>query len=446
LREETASLQVRLDRTADALEVARSDAAKARTEAETAQVVSATLAQNLQGMEAAVKENRQMYQTIQHEHQKISQLTQTMQDQLVRKELQLLRVTSDSEKVRLQLQQQEKRKSSWQKERNEMFAQLQAAREELDEVKRTLQERDSWSAARQARAHHTQQEWQHAQTLLAQATEVNAQKDETHRTMQDLVTSLEQANKQLHEQLQSYQTQMMKENERLQGSLGTSEAESQQLKLALESCTEQRDRYQYEASQNADRIATLSQRVASLERQASSDTSAGPFGRDLRSDERQARPDILERLDLHPSSTLSGMSKITSARAEKAPGAPSDLVNDTPSALKSGGASGSSERRFAVPPLRDSLKKIKVPPLPSTAASSTPTPAAGKHNCVLCQEPLVTGIVRECQCDGAGCRARAHNTCVQKRLRGSGMGSVSYPGTPALASSKPLVLCRASSK
>ena len=376
-------IQQRLERTAQALRIAGSNASKARQDADAAEANAATLAQTLQSLQTVVTETKRAGQLLLSEQQQVAAATAAAQAKLLQKEADLARAHKDLQTLRSSQADMEKQRQKWNEERAELERRLEETAQELDQLRRLASERDAIERARKQRADNVEQEWRQSQALLAEATAGQEQAEQTRSVLEETVAELRNSNQELHEQLSKHQESARKDKERLNESLTKAEKEAQKLRINAEAMEEEIQRNRLDKTSAEKQIMQLKTHVAGLERRLKEATSGSLVS---------------------PESNMIGLSD---------------------------GIATGSALPFSLPPLQGSSGSTSDQPC---VIATTPAPST-TNTCCFCFKSSF-GLMKNCQCGNSKCDKRAHMSCVNRIQPGP---SVSHPGTPAPR--LPVVLC-----
>ncbi|GAX22931.1 hypothetical protein FisN_24Lh220 [Fistulifera solaris] len=394
LREESASIQQRLDRTTQALRAAGSNAQKARADADAAQATAASLAQTLDSLDTVVTETKRASQVLHQEHQKISSTVSLMEGKLIQKESELIRVNKELKSLRAENTELEELKTKWSDEQKRLKKSLDLQDEELRDLKQLQGERDALEKARKIRAEQVEKELRETQEMLISATSGQAQAEKIQKELQETILELRKSNEDIHAKMSLQQSTNADEVSRLSEALTKAEKETQKLRIEAEAAAETIQRLKMERESAKKQISDLKSRALAAEHRV----------KDL--------------------SSMSSLFTTPEAHTNQKDARTVSTTSTTPAASKS----------FILPPLNGSGPH----PIPTSTDKEN---TIGLSNvpqssiCSICSKASY-GLMKPCQCGNKACTKKAHLSCVNRIQPGP---SVSHPGTPA--PQLPVVLC-----
>jgi hypothetical protein len=382
LREEASSNNQRWQRTAKALQTAGSRAAQARADADAAEATATNLVHTLQDLQTVVAETKMASQVLHDDHEELRKATNDIQKQLIMKDADISRCHKEMQILKQRNQQLATSEKEWQSDKEKVTRMCKQKDDELQTLRRDLEEREVIEQARQQRAEEVEKSWRHAQTLLTEATAGQEQAQTSQIILEETISKLQEANEQLHKQSEEDRVLASQEKERVYKALTKAEKDAQQLRIQNEELQEELQRYKLDAKSTGKQISELQTKVKDLEKR------------------------IQDR---------EGTSSVSNAVS---PEASNDSVY------------------FRLPPLHSgkigSAKKVDA-----TCGDESNTTSLGSC-CCLCLKSSI-GLMKKCQCGQPSCDKRAHVSCANKILAAIPGPSVSHPGTPAPR--LPLVLC-----
>jgi chromosome segregation ATPase len=400
LREEASESTQRWQRASKALQVAGSKASQARADADAAEATAANLVQTLQDLQLVVSETKKASQLLHDDHEELQQTANTIQTQLIAKEADISRYQSDLSGLKQRNQELETADLEWQSEKENLKYINKQNEDDLQSLRKQLEERKVVEEARQQRAEEVEKAWRTAQTLLKEATASQEQMQQTQNTLQETIKQLQDTNEQLHKQSEEDRKLACQDKERLSKALTKAEKDAQQLQIQNETLQEELQRHQQDAKTAEKQVSDLHMRLRDIERK------------------------LQDRV-----------SSINAANSVSP-----DTAGDTASV-----ASSYSTPSFRLPPLNPTAlgsSRSSDASLSSSAlavgASDAPDASTLGPCCCLCMKAPI-GIMKRCQCGQKSCDKRAHVACANKVLSAMPGPSVSHPGTPAPR--LPLVLC-----
>lgn len=377
LREEAAASQARLDRTVAALRIAGQNAAKARSDADAAEASAASLASTLQSLQTVVEETKRASHVLHEEQEQVAEAARKVQVVLLQKQSELAAAQHALQTLRRSSTHLELDSRALKQDKALLQTKVTAVEQEVDQLRRTLEENAALEAARKQRAAMIEEEWRQAQALLASATAGQQQAQQTQAMLEASVKELQASNAKLHAQMTAEQEASRAEKARLHEALTAAEKQVQQLRIRVEADEETIQRQTHGKALDDKQIAQLKSQVSTLERRLKDASLASP---------------------------------------------PAAVNTEDDSHV------ATAAIPFRLPPLQGTLTKE-----PTTSSAVTPLPPTSR--CCLCLKASF-GLMKSCQCGHADCDKRAHIHCAQRIQPAV---SVSHPGTPAPR--LPMVLC-----
>jgi DNA repair exonuclease SbcCD ATPase subunit len=334
-----------------------------------------------------VSETKRASQLLLEEQQQVTQGAQTMEVQFVQAQADLARSNAAKQKMQQDHRKLERRLAQIQEKLQNASRDLEQEQSEKLQWKRQAEELLAKEKIQQERLDRLEKELQESKTLLVDATCAAAETTLAKQEIQAALGRMEEANQQLHRQLQEQQQLLRKEKESHQQVLAQVQKDHQATQHTL---SEQRDVLQSlkVEKQAADKkISQLQSKNANLERRLQDTTNL------------VAVPNTI--------------SETTTA-------------DDTGTTEKQ----STNHVEFLIPRLGGDKEN----------PTDSPNPSPPSSKCSICLKDA-SGLMRKCQCGREGCKCRAHAMCIQRITTQAGP-SVSHPGTPAPR--LPVVLCTAS--
>jgi hypothetical protein len=397
--------------------MASENAAKDRANAEAAEAMAASLAQTLQyvqrkyeddekhtstlylthtyslstlslyrSLQTVVDETKSATYLLHQEQQQLAKASSAAETKLLQKEAELVRAQVELKSLQKNQTTFDLKASQWKHEKEALESQMEHMQHELQELRKQALERQAVEHARKVRAHKVEEDLREVQMLLQEATAGQELSTQTQADMQETISTLHSANKQLNSQLSMQQEASRKETSRLNEALTKAEKEVQTLRIQNEAVDEELERLRLDKAAVDKQNAQLKSKTTTLE---------------LRLKESASATTTTTPLD-----DFTG-SMVTPSEANRL----------------------SMGRTYTLPPLQSATTSSM------SASDSNTNSAPASSTCCLCFKTSF-GLMKSCQCGNKDCGKRAHLTCVH-RIQPS--VSVSHPGTPA--SPLPLVLC-----
>ena len=363
LRESTTASADRMERVTEALRIAGQNAANARCDADAAESYAVSLASQLESLRSVVEETKRVSETLYQEHELISQAARSVEAKLLQRETEFARSQKDQKQLLDEQVRLRRHGKSADEERKRLESELSASLENLNRIRKEVEEREAVEQARKDRSTMVEQELREARAMLTEAASTAAETVATESVLKDTIEDLQNENSSLHERMSEIQGKSRKEQERLHEALGKAEREAQNLRVKATSHEEDVQRHESEKNSCEKQIAQLKNRIANLERRLKDATSLLPT-----------------TIPYH------------------------DMLSNTKAP--------------------DNRKAFSIPPL--TPARDVPNSVPKSAVCSLCSK-AASGMMKLCQCGVRGCDKRAHASCVARIHSPLLFGSLSPP-------------------
>jgi hypothetical protein len=404
LRESKSKQDDHVQKLTEALQRASAKATSARVDADEARTEAETFSAKLEALEVVVQETKQASQLLMGEQNELIQRSQCVEQRFVKAQADLAR----SEASKLKMEQNYDIMASKLKEAQDRLAksnvELDNERSAREKAQQEINELQSIKNAHEGQLKRLEEELRRSQELFLDVSAATAETSDAKDQLQNALEKLQQANIDLHEQLQHEKQKQREQHEKYHESLTKMKGEHQ-------ATLEQIESYRNEAA------------AIKLEKIAAEKKAEG----------LQSRIVNLERR-LNDSTALTGSSMVVKTMMSSIGGGG---VGDPLTAVTAGttgnmnGQDGQSVESMAIPSLQRGI--------PALAAAKKDSSGNLIPKCAFCFKD-VTGPSRKCQCGKKDCSARAHAQCAQRFIAAGTSTSVSHPGTPAPR--LPIILCR----
>lgn len=353
LRESASATNDRMERTVEALRIASTNAANARTDADTAEAYAASLASQLESLRNIVQETKRATKILHDEHAQVTAATRSVESKLLKRETELLHLQTNRKVILSDKDKLTRDVKELMGDKQKLIFQLERAQDQIKSLLREIEERDALEHARKDRSAMVENELRNARSLLVDASSNAAETETTSSVLKETVETFIQENTSLHAKLEEIQERSRAKEERLQEALGKTESNAQTLRINATSHDEQINHLLSEKVGYEKQINQLKSRIANLENRLK---------------------DTIVFMSPSPTSRYTVGEPSTEPKARKI--------------------------AFSVPSL--------------TPAVTNKSPAASKSvTCCMCYKPP-SGLMKTCQCGKPNCDKRAHSTCLGK--------------------------------
>jgi chromosome segregation ATPase len=234
------------------------------------------LASQLESLRSVVEETKRVSETLYQEHELISQAARSVEAKLLQRETEFARAQKDQKQLLDEQVRLRRDVKLVDEERKRLESELNASLENLNHIRKEVEERDAVEQARKDRSTMVEKELREARTMLTEAASTAAETEVTESVLTDTIQGLQNENTSLHERMGEIQGKSRKEQERLHETLGKAEREAQNLRVKATSHEEDMERRESEKNSCEKQIAQLKSRIANLERRLKDATSLMP--------------------------------------------------------------------------------------------------------------------------------------------------------------------------
>ena len=411
-----------MDRTAEALRIAASNAANARADADAAEARALALADQMQKMRSALDETRRNCEAVKGDHDKIASASRSVEGRLMRVESEKARIEKERRKIGEEKDEIKERAERIERVQNLLEDDLERERDELERMRKLMAERDAIEQARMDRTYRVENELREARAMLVEATSAAAETEATMAVLNDTIRELQQENKSLHDKIEDLLGMSSKERAKLNEALSSSETEKQKLRMNAASEEEELQKLKLDKAAAEKEIRQLKNRISNIERRLVEATTASSGN----------MMSTLTSLSLPESSYITPPEKGNDRVGDRA----SSYVVSIPPLISNTRTPRSSTK---IPPFSSSGKEnMENNRTRSMGSKKLQIKSYESSKCCLCLKGA-SGLMKACQCGKLSCDRRAHSICIKGRKKSS-PSSVSHPGTPTLL--LPNILCR----
>jgi chemotaxis protein histidine kinase CheA len=345
---------------------------------------SQTMSAKLEALEVVVQETKQASQLLMGEQNELAQRSQAVEQRFVEAQADLAR--SEASKLK------------YQRNHDAMASKLQDAQQrlaksnqELDEersaneiAQRKIEELESTNKSYKGRLERLEEELRKSQELFLDVSTATKEATNAKDQLQDALEKLQQANKELHEQLQQEQQKQRQQHEKHQDALSKLQQKNRETTEQMESFRDEAAAMKLKKVEAEKKAAGLQTRLANLERRMS------------------------DSMDLKGIGATTNTSK--SSKSGGGVGDPLTTVEEGNETL------GGDDPDNGTP---------KIPSLPALVSAKKSRDGKMVPKCAFCFKD-VTGPSRKCQCGKDDCTARAHAQCAQRFVGVGTSTSVSH--------------------
>ena len=232
-------IKAKLDRTLEALQIAGSNAANARAEADASNARAESLSGQLNDLQSAIEETKRGMEVVRSEHDEVSRAARSVEGRLIRVEGELTRATrakNDAVEARDILK---SRAEKAEKLARELQNTVDDSHDEIRLLKKDLLELEELEKVRSDRTQRIESEFQEARAGLIEATSAAAEAESTVTSLRSVVEELRRENETLHEQLDANRDRNSKDRSKHNEALTQAEREAQKWKLKCEEADEE---------------------------------------------------------------------------------------------------------------------------------------------------------------------------------------------------------------
>ena len=451
-------IKAKLDRTLEALQIAGSNAANARAEADASNARAESLSGQLNDLQSAIEETKRGMEVVRSEHDEVSRAARSIEGRLIRVEGELTRATrakNDAVEARDILK---SRAEKAEKLARELQNTVDDSHDEIRLLKKDLLELEELEKVRSDRTQRIESEFQEARAGLIEATSAAAEAESTVTSLRSVVEELRRENETLHEQLDANRDRNSKDRSKHNEALTQAEREAQKWKLKCEEADEESrklindkasgessgeevnshpfcdDRLTYfvfftNSSSVEKQVEQLKSRIAAMERRLND--SGKNFTRSEKTSVAasssavtpHSSADLNSSKDIDPSSANLGFinsfgakdASVVSEESKKRKYVAELPRREEPSSKPAPNSSSrqltysfqQKENNFTVN--QDQLQRNESF---YGAGGGGQRKVARTNKCCLCSKE--GGMLLSCQCDGVCCNKRAHALCVGK--------------------------------
>ena len=231
-------MEGRFERTKQALQIAGQSSRQAQKEAQDSREQLQALQKTVQTFQLTLEQTKNQARSLQEDHTKVQEAASSLEHKMIQKEADFAHLKKDYLKIKREYQALQ---DSYQQEKEQVrnFQQMQVLHSQtVQRLEREITEHKNLEQARKKRHQQLEADYNHIQLLLTQATENS--NSETQNKLQETIQTLQENNANMHEQLQNWQLDALKQKEHLHGELTKAESVAQKYKIKLETLEEEK--------------------------------------------------------------------------------------------------------------------------------------------------------------------------------------------------------------
>ena len=152
LRESANASNGRLDRTVEALRIASTNAANARTDADAAEAYAASLASQLESLRHIVQETKRATKILHDEHAQVAAATRSVESKLLMRETELFHLQKDRKVILSDSEKLKRDAKQLMGDKQNLIFQLERMKDQVKSLFREIEERDALECARKDRS------------------------------------------------------------------------------------------------------------------------------------------------------------------------------------------------------------------------------------------------------------------------------------------------------
>ena len=407
-------LKLKIERTQEALQIAGTNAANARAEADASNARVESLTCQMNDLQTLIDEMKRGMEVVRNEHDEIHRASRSMEGRLIQVESELAtarKVKNDAVAERVSLK---SRADESEKLVKTLQDEVDDYRAEVRMMKRDLLEMEEFEKVLAERTRGVENELKVARAGLLEASNAAAEAESTVTSLRSVVEELRSENECLHDQMNTLRDSHGKDRAKQNEALIVAEREAQKWKLKCEEGDEEVRKLTMDKETSAKEVATLKSRVANMERRLNDSSKQFSFLDSASSTSAAtSSSSASSSVTHHTSSNLGFIDSLAAAKPV--------VINET-----------KKRKTVAELPMRESVKTHLTYSYPkenvvSTANmldkthqriesfgshSAAPAQKASKFTnpCSLCEKD--GGLMLKCQCGDMSCDYRAHAICI----------------------------------
>jgi len=418
IEQSNARLQLKIDRTTEALQIAGTRAANSRAEADAANTRAESFSTQLNDLKSLIEETGRGMEVVRRENDEVSRAARSVEGRLIQVESELakaLRVRKAAEDERdlmkARAQMAEKKVAVLQEKVND-------CRGEIRLVKKRLSEVYDVEKVRSDRFNRTETELQEARATLFHATSAAAESETTVASLRNVIEELRQENESLNTKMSEDRDGFAKDRSKHNEALTAAEKEAQMWKMKYEENEEEIRKLKLDKASADTQLDQMKTRMSKLEKRLDESNQSS-----------SSKSSILPGMPtVTPKSSDLGVINAFGANDvtyEAQPSAQRQYVFKLPMRASPEPISESASRKLSYSSSKPSnfsgkeqLRKSLFQQLQTTQSDNNyrvgevrKAPKAGK--CCICLKDF-SGMMKSCQCGKLKCDKRAHASCVMK--------------------------------
>ncbi len=417
-------LQIKLDRTTEALNIAGTRAANSRAEADAANARAESLSTQLNDLQYLIEETGRVMEVVRTENDEVSRAARSVEGRLIQVESELaramrLRKTAENERDSLKARAEtaEKEVGVLREKANDCLGEIRLLKKNLSEV-------DELEKIRSDRSNRTETELQEARATLFEATSAAAEAESTVTSLRSAIDALRQENESLHAKINEDREGFAKDRSKHNEALTVAEKEVQMWKMKYEEDEEEIRKLKLDKASAGMQFDQMKTRMANLEKRLHESNNCN-----------SSKQSITSRMPtVTPKSSDLGVINAFGANDntyETQPSEKRQYVCKLP-------------MRASPEPISDytSRKLFNSSTMPSyfsgkeqSGIQQMQTNRSGNNNhlgelrkatksgkCCICLNDF-SGMMKSCQCGKLKCEKRAHASCVMKSSKAGAIRS-----------------------
>ena len=399
-------LKTKVDRTLEALQIAGTNAANARAEADASNARVESLTSQLNDLQSLIDDTKRCMEVVRKEHDEVSRSARSIEGQCIHMESELIRAAKVKKDAVEECVFLKRRVETSEKVAREVQDEVNDYRDNVRMLKKDLLEMEEMERLRSDRTRCIEIEVKDARASLLDATSAAAEAESTVTSLRSVVEELRSENERLHDQMTSSRDGHAKDRTKMNEALTVAEREAQKWKMKCEEGEDEIRKLTMDKTSAATELAALRSRAANMERRLN-DSSKQYSQSEISSASSSVTPQTSNSLGFINS--FSANLPVVSDESKKR-----KIVAELPMRKSSLNSTlGESSRQLTY----TYTKERTNAPEPHQIGQSlygAPTRKVGKtsNTCCLCSKE--GGMMLRCQCGDIDCDIRGHAICIGK--------------------------------
>jgi chromosome segregation ATPase len=400
---------MKVDRTLEALQIAGTNAANARADADASNARVKSLTSQLKDLQSLIDDTKRCMEKVRREHGEVSRSARSIEVKCIQIESELIRAAKVKKDAMGECDFLKRRAETSEKIAKEVQDEVNDYRDKVRMMKKDLLEMEELERVRSERTRSIELEVKDARAGLLQAISAAAEAESTVTSLRSVVEELRSENERLHDQMNASRDDHAKDRTKQAEALAVAEKEAQKMKMKCEEAYDEIRKLTMDKTSAASELAALRSRVANMERRLN-DASKQFSQSEILPTSSSVTPQTSNSLGFIDSfsATLPVVSDETKKRK---------IVTEFPARESSSNSTlSASSRQLTYSytkehlPSKNALDQHQI----RQSLYRAPTRNVGNTNntCCLCSKE--GGMMLRCQCGDIDCNLRGHAICIGK--------------------------------